>query len=98
MKNILYAYGIPTSIVEEFIILYRDTISMVRSPVEDTPYFEITAEVLQGDTRAPFLFYNMSRLCLEKIDDNKHLGLTLKKRMSIRHPAIYITDTDDILQ
>ena len=38
----------------------------------------------------------MSRLCLirKSLDDNKPLGLTLKKRMSSRHHAIYITDTD----
>ena len=38
----------------------------------------------------------MSRLCIvrKSLDDNKHIGLTLKKRMSSRHPAIYITDTN----
>ena len=30
----------------------------------------------------------------KSLDDNKHLVLTIKKRTSSRHPAIYITDTD----
>ena len=68
MKNILSAYGIPTETVEAIMILYRETRSMVRSPDGDTPYFEITAGVLQGDTLAPFLFIICLDLsCLEKI-------------------------------
>ena len=61
MKNILSAYGIHTETVEAIMILYRETISMVRSPDGDTPYFEITTGVLQGDTLAPFLFI----ICLD---------------------------------
>ena len=68
---------------------------MVRSPYGDTPYFEITTGVLQGDMLAPFLFIIYLDYVLRKsLDDNKHLGLTIKKRMSSRHPEIYITDTD----
>ena len=95
MKNILSAYGIPSETVEAIMILYRETKSMVRSPYGDTPYFEITTGVLQGDTLVPFLFIICLDYVLRKsLDDNKHLGLTIKKRMSSRHPAIYITDTD----
>ena len=43
-------------------------------------------------------YYKETRLHLsfsrKSLYDNKHLGLTIKKRMSSRHPAIYITDTD----
>ena len=42
-------------------ILYRNTKVKVRSPDEDTDYFDIVAGVLQGDTLAPYLFI-MSRL------------------------------------
>ena len=95
MKNILSAYGIPTETVEAIMILYQDTISMVRLPDGDTPHFDITTGVLQGDTFAPFL----SIICIDyvlrkSLDDNKHIGLTIQKLMSSRHPAIYITDTD----
>ena len=31
---------------------------------------------------------------LPSLDDNTNLGIILKKRMSSRHPSIYITDTD----
>ena len=63
MKNILSAYGIPTETVEAIMILYRETRSMVRSPDGDTPYFDITTGVLQGDTLAPFLFI----ICLDYV-------------------------------
>ena len=75
MKNILSAYGIPTETVEAIMILYRETRSMVRSPDGDTPYFEITTGVLQGDTLAPFLFIICLDYVLRKsLDDNKHLS------------------------
>ena len=68
---------------------------MVRSPDGDTPYFEITTGVLQGDTLAPFLFI----ICLEYIlktslDNNRELGFTLTERKSRIYPAEQITDTD----
>ena len=95
MKNIFYAYGISTERIEAIMILYRETRLMVRSPDGDTPYFEITTGVLQGDTLAHFLFIIFLDYVLRKsLDDNKHLGLTIKKRMGSRHHAIYITDTD----
>ena len=61
MKNILSVYGIPTETLEAIMILYLETISIVRTPDGDTPYFEITTGVLKGDTIAPFLFI----ICLE---------------------------------
>ena len=68
---------------------------MVRSTYGDTPYFEIITWALQGDTLAPFLFIICLDYVLRKsLDDNTHLGLTITKRMSSRHPAIYITYTD----
>ena len=36
---------------------------MVRSPDGDTPFFEITTGVLQGDTLSPFLFI----ICLDYV-------------------------------
>ena len=56
---------------------------MVRSQDGDTPFFEITTGVLQGDTLAPFLFV----ICLDYIlkislDCNKEQGFTISKRKS----------------
>ena len=95
MENILIIYGIPKDIVNAIMMLYRNTSAMVRSPDGDTPYFEITTGVLQGDTLAPYLFI----ICLDyilkhSIDDNINLGFTLSQRRSSRHPAIHITDID----
>ena len=69
-------------------MLYNNTRSMVRSPDGDTPYFEITTGVLQGDTLAPFLFI----ICLDYIlktslDNNRELGFTVTERKSRRYPA-----------
>ena len=42
-------------------ILYRNTKVKVRSPDEDTDYFDFVAGVLQGDTLALYLFI----MCLD---------------------------------
>ena len=46
MKDILIIYGIPTEIVNAILTLYKNTRSMVRSPDDDTPFFDITTGVL----------------------------------------------------
>ena len=76
-------------------MLYKNTRSMVRSPDGDTPYFEITIEVIQGETLAPFLFI----ICLDNIlktllDNDRELGFTLTERKISRYPAEQITDTE----
>ena len=48
MAQILKLYGIPRKIINAIMILFRDTKSMVRSPDDDTYYFDINAGVLQG--------------------------------------------------
>ena len=67
----------------------------VRSPDEDTDYFNIVAGVLQGDTLAPYLFifyldYEL-RTLIDKIKEN---GFELTKKGSRKYPAKTITDTD----
>ena len=42
---------------------YRNTKVKVRSPDEDTDYFDIVAGVLQGDTQTPYLFI----ICLDYV-------------------------------
>ena len=66
MKIVLIKYGLPSETVNAIMILYKNTRSMVRSPDGDTPFFEITTGVLQGDTLAPFLFI----ICLDYILKN----------------------------
>ena len=44
-------------------ILYRNTKAKVRSPDGVTDYLGIVAEVLQGDTLAPYLFI----ICLDYV-------------------------------
>ena len=67
----------------------------VRSPNGDTEYFDIVAEVLQGDTLAPYLFI----ICLDyelitSIDKIKENGFELTKKRSRRYTAKTITDAD----
>ena len=95
MKIILRKYGIPTEIINTIMMLYINTSSMVRYTDGDTPFFEITTGVLQGDTLAPFLFI----VCLDYIlknalDHNTELGFTLTQKISSRYPATYITYID----
>ena len=76
-------------------ILYRNTKVKVRSPDEDTEYFDIVAGVLQGDTPASYLFI----ICLDyvlrtSIDKIRENGFKLTKKRSRRYPAKTITDAD----
>ena len=65
MKDILIIYAIPTEIVNAILMLYKNTRSMVRSPDGDTPFFDITTGVLQGNTHSPFIFIRI--ICLDYI-------------------------------
>ena len=61
----------------------------------ETEYFDIVAEVLQGDTLAPYLFI----ICLDyvlrtSIDKIRENGFELTKKRSRRHPVKTITNTD----
>ena len=97
MEQILLAYDIPNETVAAVTILYRNTRVKVRSPDEDTEYFDIVSGVLQGDTLAPYLFI----ICLDyvlrtSIDKIRQNGFELTKKRSRRYPATTITDADDI--
>ena len=56
MEQILLAYDLPKESVAAIMMLYKNTKVKVRSPDEDTDYFDIVAGVLQGDTLDPYLF------------------------------------------
>ena len=67
----------------------------VRSPDEDTEYFDIVAGVLQRDTLVPYLFI----ICLDyilrtSIDKIRENGFELTKKISRRYPAKTNTDAD----
>ncbi len=61
MEQILLAYSLPKETIATIMMLYRNTKVKVRSPDDDTDYFNIVAGVLQGDTLAPYLFI----ICLD---------------------------------
>ena len=50
MEQILLAYGLPKETVAAIMMLYKNTKVKIRSPDEDTDFFDILAGVLQEDT------------------------------------------------
>ena len=83
MEQILLTYGLPKKTVSAIMIIYRNTKVKVRSPDGDTNYFNIVAEVLQGDTLAPYLLI----ICLDyvlrtSIDKIRENGFELTKKRS----------------
>ena len=84
IEQILLAYGLPKETVAAIMILYRNTKVKVHSPNEDTEYFDISVEVLQGDTLDPYLFI----ICLDyvlrtSIDKIRENGFELTKKQKI---------------
>ena len=79
---------------------YRNTKVKVRSLDGDTDNFDIVADVLQGDTLAPYFFIICLNYVLKtSIDIIKDNSFKLTKERSRRYPAHTITDadyTDDI--
>ena len=66
-------------------MLYRNTKVKVRSPDGDTDYFDIIADVLQGDTLAPYFFIvYLDYVLRTSIDKMKENGFKLKKERSRR--------------
>ena len=86
--KILSLHGIPTVIINAIKILYSDTSATVHRS-------DICAEILQGDTLAPFLFMIVLDYVLRmSVDKMKDSGLEIHPRRSTRYPAQYLTDTD----
>ena len=69
--------------------------AIVRSPNEDTDFFKIVAEVLQGDTLVPYLFiFRVDDILQTSIDQIKENVFYTKKARSRWYPAETITDAD----
>ena len=77
------------------LMLYKNTRYMVRSPDGDTPFFDITTDVLHGDKLAQFICIICIHYILKKlVDSNLHPGFTLAKESINRYPHVHITDID----
>ena len=93
--EILKAYGVPEEIVKAIEVLYVNTTVQVLSPDVDTDFFNIYADVLQGDTLALYLFIVALDYAMRiAIQTPTSYGFTLCKSRSRRHPAVVTTDTD----
>jgi hypothetical protein len=93
MFEILSAYGVPSLIVDAIRIMYINTSATVLTPEGETDTFNIDTGVLQGDPLAPFLFIVTLDYALRNAINNTD-GLTLKRRLSPRHPAKVLSDLD----
>ena len=84
MKGILIKYDIPTEIVNAILMLYKNTLSMLKSPDGDTSFFDITNGVLHGDKLAQFICIICLHYIFKKLEDsNLHTGFTLEKEKAI---------------
>ena len=101
MEQILLAYGLPKETIAAIMILYRNTKVKVHTSDGDTDYFNIVADVLQGDTLALYLFIiGLDYVLRTSIDKMKDNGFKLTKERSRRYPKQTIMDadyTDDIV-
>ena len=88
MFEILKLYGIPDKMIAAIKVLYTNTSSTILTPDGETPFFSIQADILQGDTLAPFLFIivvdYVLRMSVDTINDK---GYQLTPKRSSRYPA-----------
>ena len=89
MAPMLLEYSLPKETITAIMMSYKNIKILVRSSELDTNFFDIVAEVLQGDTLVPYMVI----ICLRKEN-----GFTLKSKNKL-YPEKSITDTyyaDDI--
>ena len=83
IMQILKACGIPNELVNAIQKLYEGTRTKVLSPDDETEYFEILGNVLQGDTLAPYLFTIVIDYIMRMaIDGKEELGFILNPKRS----------------
>ena len=73
---------------------YHETQAFVRTSDGNTDLFNITTEVLKGDTAAPYLFIIVFDYALRIAFHNPKLGFEVQPRKLSLHPAIHVTDLD----
>ena len=83
MEQIFLAYGLPKETDTVIMMIYKNMKVKVHSPDRNADFFDIVADVLQGDTLAPYLFI----ICLDfvlrtSIDLMKENRFTLEKARS----------------
>ena len=92
MEQILLAYGLPYETVAAIMMLYKIKKVKVLSPDGSIDYFDIVADMLQGNTLGTFLFIIYLAYVLKtSIDKRIHNGFKLTKERSRRHPEHTIT-------
>ena len=80
MEEILLAYRHPNEIVAVIVMLYKYIQAKVRSPDEDTDFFDTHAGFLQGDN-SPYTFHKPPRLhTSNSIDLMREKALHWKRR------------------
>ncbi|KXJ16918.1 LINE-1 reverse transcriptase-like [Exaiptasia diaphana] len=97
MMRILKAYGIPPNLLRAIESMYTNTRARVSTPDGEKKQFNISAEVLQGDTLAPFLYIIVLDHAMRKaLSDGKEeeLGFTITPRRSRRYPKVVLADLD----
>ena len=92
MEKILLPFGLPQQKLLQF---FKNIKAIFRSSDGDTVFLCIFAEVLQGDTYAPYLFI----ICRDykhwtSIDLIKVNGFTLERTINCWNPVETIIDTD----
>ena len=95
--RILKAYGIPLNLLRANKGMYSNTKARVVTQDGETEQFDITADVLQGDTLAPFLFVIVLDYAMRKaMADGKEeeLGFTITPCKSRRYPKQVLADLD----
>ena len=100
MFDILRDYGIPVKIVDAIEAIYRNSRSMIFVDDNISKEFDVTTDILQGDTLAPLLFivvidYVMQNAQKDHTNGKDESGL----KTNLRQSATIIHDlrlTDDI--
>ena len=95
MFEILELYGVPQKIISAIKVLYTSSHSKILTSDGETEPFETLAGILQGDTLAPYLFIIVVDYILRvSVDTKSEDGVQLFPKLSTRHPAKHLTDTD----
>jgi hypothetical protein len=99
IEAILYAYQVPTELVQAIMSIYHGTKAGLydsEGQLFDENTFNLSIGVLQGDTQAPYLFVIVMDLILRSAMTDEY-GILLKKKTGTARrgsPALYITELD----